>query len=204
MNSKVKTILIIIGSAVGLYLLGLFLLFGLTYFMVAGAKVEETTDISKYTEVIGPKAKKEYANKWMDDKKVFPKTVDNLNVEDFKMVYYNPWDAQYLSYLVVDYDEEAYAEEIKRLKKLGIDDYKGIYEVTGFTNYELVAMDSDAYNGFIYALTDGESKIIYVEIIFCNYVMDLDYTKYIDTKYLPDGFDATDNNNYRKKMMKEK
>ena len=204
MNSKVKTILIIIGSAVGLYLLGLFLLFGLTYFMVAGAKVEETTDISKYTEVIGLKAKKEYVNKWMDDKKVFPKTVDNLNVEDFKMVYYNPWDAQYLSYLVVDYDEEAYAEEIERLKKLGIDDYKGIYEVTGFTNYELVAMESDKYYGFVYALTDGESKIIYVEIIFCNYVMDLDYTKYIDTKYLPDGFDATDNNNYRKKMMKEK
>ena len=65
-------------------------------------------------------------------------------------------------------------------------------------------MKSDDYHGFVYAISDSESKIIYVEIIFCNYVMDLDYTKYIDTKYLPDGFDATDGNSYRKKMMKEK
>lgn len=68
---------------------------------------------------------------------------------------------------------------------------------------KLLAMDSDSYQGFVYALTDGENQIIYVEIIFCNYFMDLDYEKYIDADYLPVGFDATSNNPYRKKMLRE-
>ena len=33
------------------------------------------------------------------------------------MVYYNPWDAQYLSYLVVEYDDKSYEEEIQRLEQ---------------------------------------------------------------------------------------
>ena len=204
MNNKVKTILIIVGSVVGIYVIGTLLLLGFMFLVVASAKVEVTTDVSKYTEVIGDKAKDEYSHKWIVDKNVFPKSVDNLTVEDFKMVYYDPWDANYLGYLVVEYDEEGYDKEIERLNKVGIDDYKGIFGVTGFTNYELVAMESDIYNGFVYAITDGESEIIYVEIIFCNYVMDIDYNEYIAAKYLPDGFDATDNNSYRKKMMNEK
>ena len=28
-----------------------------------------------------------------------------MHVTDYKMVYYDPWDAQYLSYLVAEYDE---------------------------------------------------------------------------------------------------
>ena len=38
----------------------------------------------------------------MDQQKA-GKITDDMNVADFKMVYYNPWDAQYLGYLVVDY-----------------------------------------------------------------------------------------------------
>jgi len=64
-------------------------------------------------------------------------------------------------------------------------------------------MNSDRYNGFVYALTDGKSKIIYVELIFCNYIMDLDYENEIPKEYLPDNFDATENNPYRIEMMNE-
>ena len=45
--------------------------------------------------------------------------------------------------------------------------------------------------------------IIYAEEIFCNYYMDLDYTKYIPKEYLLDGFDATKDNPYRKIMVNE-
>ena len=64
-------------------------------------------------------------------------------------------------------------------------------------------MYANPYNGFVYAITDNENRIIYVELIFCNYFYDLNYKEYIPSKYLPDGFDATINNSYQKKMMEE-
>lgn len=66
----------------------------------------------------------------------------------------------------------------------------------------LLAVNADSYQGFVYALTDGKSRIIYAEQIFCNYFMDLDYTKYIPQEYLLDGFDATKKSSYYKKMTK--
>lgn len=42
-------------------------------------------------------------------------------------------------------------------------------------------------------------RIIYVEIIFCNYFMDLDYKEYVKEAYLPEGFDATRENAYRRR-----
>ncbi len=167
--------------------------------------VEETTEISKYNDVIGKEAKIEYRNKWGFDESIFPASIKGLEgVKDFKMVYYNPWDAQYLAYLVVDYNSEDYQKEVERLTAYGISEYEGYYSVSGFTNYRLLAMQADDYNGFIYAITDDNNRIIYVEIIFCNYFMDLDYEKYIDTKYLPDGFNAKENNPYRKIKMNER
>ena len=76
------------------------------------------------------------------DELIFPqKITDNMNVKDYKMVYYKPWDAHYLSYLVVQ---------------------------------------------------------------FCNYFMDLDYKKYISEEFLPKGFDTTNNNPYKHKMINQK
>ena len=79
----------------------------------------------------------------------------------------------------------------------------GYYSVTDEHTYELLAVNADEYNGFVYALTDGHNRIIYAEEIFCNYYMDLNYKDYIPSEYLLDGFDATKENPYRKKMMKE-
>ncbi len=165
-------------------------------------KEEVITDINKYQEVIGVNASNKYKDKWGMSEEIFPRSVKGLNVKDFKMVYLDAWDHQYLSYLVVDYSKDEYENEVARLNKYGIEDYIGYYGVTGFTNYKLLAMESDSYQGFVYAITDGNSRIIYVEIIFCNYFMDIKYKEYIPNEYLPDDFDATINNSYRKKFIK--
>ena len=168
------------------------------------SQVEINEDILKYNQYIGQEAIEPYRVKSSMDEEIFPESItDNMKVEDYKMVYYNPWDAQYLSYLVVNYDESDYEEEVSRLKSYDSTEYIGYYGVTGFSKYELLAMSANDYNGFIYALTDGKGKIIYVELIFCNYYYDLDYSKYINADYLPDGFDATVDNAYRKEKLGE-
>ena len=86
-------------------------------------------------------------------------TIDKLNVKDFKMVYYNPWDAQFLGYMVVDYDADAYEKEVQRLKAYDSTDYVGYYSVTEEKTYDLLAVNSDSYHGFVYALTDGNGRI---------------------------------------------
>jgi len=163
-------------------------------------RLHTTTNIVEYEKVIGNNAKGDYKYKWNMSEEIFPKTIDKLNVLDFKMICDNFIDNEFLSYLVVDYNEEDYIKEINRLKKLGIDEYN-YYEVEGFTKYELISMKSDPYYGFVYAITDGKSKIIYVELIFCNYTMDIDYEHEIKKEYLPDGFNAKEDNLYRKKMF---
>ena len=173
------------------------LLIFLLFISSVTANVEVNDDITKYNCYIGSEAKEEYRSKFDMDEAIFPKEISsNMSVSDYKMVYYNPWDAQFLSYLVVDYNEKDYKNEVKRLKLYDSTSYIGYYGVTGFSKYDLLAMYADSYQGFVYAITDGKSKIIYVEIIFCNYFMDLDYKKYINEDYLPDGFDATLDNPY--------
>ena len=209
---KVKNVLVII-SIVLLSLLATLIAYlvlgaaelGLMSYGCLSEKPVVTTDTAKYSSVIGSEAKGDYDEKWGMDESIFPeKLTSDMAVKDFKMVYYNPFDAQYLSYLVVDYDKTAYSAEIARLKGLGIENYTGFYGATGFPeDQHLVAMNSDPYQGFVYAITDDEDTIVYVELIFCNYFFDLEYTDYIDAGYLPLGFDATDDNAYRKARMGE-
>ena len=58
-------------------------------------------------------------------------------------------------------------------------------------------VDDSAYCGMVYALGAEDNRIIYVEILFCNYFMDLEYEEYINTAYLPIGFNAARGNPYR-------
>ena len=204
---KKDTIIVVVVVSICAVLTAMVMLFAVSLPVISylSSKVEETTDRTKYNDVIGKEAKDVYRNKWGFDESIFPSTIKGLEgVKDFKMVYYNPWDAQYLAYLVVDYNKDDYQKEVERLTSFGISEYEGFYGVSGFTNYRLLAMNADDYNGFIYAITDDNNRIIYVEIIFCNYFMDLDYEKYIDTKYLPDGFNAKEGNPYRKIKMNER
>ena len=201
MNNKIKTLLIFIVGAVVILLIQ-FGPIGLLMWSSASAKVEEYSAVSQYNRFMGENADEEYRSKWGMDETIFPDSITaDMNVQDYKMVYYNPWDAQYLSYLVVEYDEAQYEAEVKRLKEYASTEYKGIYGAEGFDEkYELLAMYADDYQGFVYALTDKQDTIVYVEMIFCNYFMDLDYKEYIKEEYLPVGFDATVNNPYEKKM----
>lgn len=184
-------------------LLGFSGVIGLLLYDQLESKVIINTDIDAYQNYIGETANKEYRNKFDMDESIFPQSIpDTTQVEDYKMVYYNPWDAQYLSYLVIQYDQGTYDLEVERLKKLSINEYEGYYGVTGFNEkYELLAMNADPSYGFIYAISDGIGKIIYVEILFCNYFMDLEYEEYISSEYLPVGFDASVDNEYREYML---
>lgn len=143
-----------------------------------------------------------FDDKWGMDESIFPESItEEMQVQDYIMVYYNPWDAMYLSHLVVEYDKEDYQAEVERLNAYESTEYLGYYGVTGFDeNYTLLAMHADDYQGFVYALTDNENTVIYVELIFCNYFMDLDYESYIPAEHLPVGFDAKNGNEYQKRM----
>lgn len=188
-------------------------LFGIFVLDSAHSKVKVYEDVEDYRAYIGLDADETYRDKWgMEDYAIFPEEIsDDMEVKDFKFVYYNPWDAQYVSYLTVEYDtEEAYKNETERLREEKQEKYVGYYSVTGEPEgYDLLAMNSDSYQGFVYAITpkkDEEEKnltITYVEIIFCNYFLDLDIHKYVPEEYLLEGFDATENNPYEKKMRKE-
>ena len=209
MKSKLKTILAIAGLILVAMILRYVVVGGGVLALLSWAyvqsEIEENTDITLYNQFMGENANEEYRSKCGMDESIFPESItEDMSVQDYKMVYYNPWDPQYLSYLVVEYDEEQYQAEVKRLKQYPSEDYIGIYSVTGFDEkYELLAMNSDQYYGFVYAITDNENTIIYVELIFCNYFMDLEYNDYIKKEYLPIGFDATLDNPYEKKMMGE-
>ena len=53
------------------------------------------------------------------------------------------------------------------------------------------------------SLEEENNQIIYVELIFCNYFYDIDYQDEIDIQYLPIGFDATPDNEYRQKRLNQ-
>ncbi|SFU88867.1 helix-turn-helix domain-containing protein [Butyrivibrio sp. INlla21] len=182
---------------------------GILMLMVSSAKVEVYDDVSAYNDYMNfsngayEKGVDTQWTKWGMDETIWPKEISKeMNVTDFKMVYYNPWDAQYLGYMVVEYSEDAYAEEVKRLKEYESTEYIGYYCVEEEKTYELLAVNADPYQGFIYALTDGKGKIIYGEQIFCNYFMDLEYDKYIPKEYLLDGFNATQESEYYREKRK--
>ena len=179
---------------------------GLSVAAMTSAQVEVNTDIALYNEYMGPNARREYHNKRDIDESIFPAHItEDMHVADYKMVYYNPWDPQWLSYLVVDYDNAAWEEELNRLNNCSSTKYIGYYGASGFSHYDLLAVCADEdYEGLVYALADQSSqRIIYVEIIFCNYYMDIDYEEYIDNEYLPDGFDAMPGNSIRRKFDME-
>lgn len=85
-----------------------------------------------------------------------------------------------------------------------IEEYHNYFGETGFDDgFSLAAMYADSTYGFVYALDDGHGRIVYVELIFCNYFYDLEYGQYIPWQYLPTGFGTGKENAYRKRMLGE-
>lgn len=205
------TIALITAAAVAAYfIMHIALLLGVIGFILldgAFSQVKVDTDASHYLRYMSEEAENEYRNKWGMDESIFPdELTDDMQVLEYKMVYYNPWDAQFLSYLTVTYSQSDYEAELDRLADCGITTYKDYYGVTGFSGEEdPIAMNADDYQGFVYAIHTPEKKntITYVELIFCNYAYDLDYKEYNPSEYLPLGFDAASDNPYEIRMRND-
>lgn len=147
----------------------------------------KTTNISDYSKYLGQDG--EHNNS------IFPYNIpSSAKIQDFCYYYYNPFDPNYVSYLVYSCDDVDYAKETERLSKLESSKDYLIYSATGF-KYPVCAVYADSYNGYIYALADKENnRLIYVEINFCNYFSDIDYEEIIDKQYLPIDFNAKSDN----------
>ncbi len=164
------------------------------YLKISAKASEKTyTDISQYAEQrSGDDAIDNFSARGMDE--IWPEEITaGMDVQNYFMMSYNPWDVNYLGYLVIDYEETDYMTEVLRLSEYTSTDYIGNYGATSFKDYEVLAMNADD-EGFVYAITDGTLRIIYVEMIFPGYGMDIAYEKYIPEEYLPEGLDATTGN----------
>lgn len=213
-KNKKATMTIKVVTIGGLALGGLFvfaaplLLVGLVIVNAFITQPEVHTDIENYGDYMSWSLEKTDDVKWSKwdmDETIWPREItDDMDVEDYKMVYYDPWDKQYLGYLVVNYSNEDYAKEVERLKAYESTEYVGYYTVTEEKTHDLLAVNADDYLGFVYALDLGNNRIVYAEEIFCNYFMDLDYNDYIPQDYLLDGFDATGDNPYEEQMMADR
>lgn len=154
---------------------------------------EVVENLAQYEEILGQNGR--YKKNYVEYNDIFPDQLpESADVETFYYEYYNPWDANYLGYLVYTCDEDDFRTEYDRLHKIKSSALPLIYGATGFP-YELCAVYTDEYSGYIYALADVESKtLIYVSLEFCNYFTDIDYEEIIDNRYLPYGFDAKNGN----------
>ena len=135
---------------------------------------------------------------------IWPEEItEGMNVTDYLLIHYCPWDSNYLGYLEVKYDEEDYKVEVERLSTYESTEYLGNYGAGIFKEKELLAMYSDSHN-FIYALTDGEGSINYIYLAFPAYSMDIDYEDYIPKNCLPKGLDLSEDNPVRQEVLKER
>lgn len=166
----------------------------------AFAKKEFTTDVSEYELYYGSEAEHRISNQ-MVDVSIFPEEIsEGAEVENFSFNYYNPWDPNYTTLLVLTYDDAECEIELQRLSEIeSTSEEDWTYGVTGFP-YELCAITSNEY-GIVYAMTDpDENRFIYAEISFCNFFSDMDYEEIIGEDYLPEGFDATEENPVREQF----
>lgn len=182
-------------------ILAFFLLF-CGYFIIQGERSwEEHRDINEYALLANGESVLKYFRFDGEDECIWPGSIsDSMEVEDYLLIYYNPFDANYLGYLTVDYDEEAYEKEVARLTAGTSTEYIGRYGVAGFEDYELLAINASS-SGFIYAITDEEDTIIYVAMLFPGYAMDIEYEEYVPDEYLPEGLDISKDNPTRQKML---
>ena len=102
MNKTLKRIIVIAAIVI---LTPIIFVAGILAMLGFFSRPEVTTDITKYEQIrSGPNVKEEYQERLGLDESIWPnKITDNMEVKDYKMVYWNPFDPQYLGYLVVKY-----------------------------------------------------------------------------------------------------
>lgn len=132
---------------------------------------------------------------WLDENHLFPYELpEGAQVENFRFEYYDPFDPNYMLYLVCTCDDEAFEREVARLKSVESTENRSAYGAEEYP-YELCAVRTDDYYGLMYALADRDNdRLIYFGLNFCNCFTDIEYEKYIDPAHLPTGFDAKPDN----------
>ena len=203
---KVLTILLLAG--VTFYVFIVVAIVGMFGLLVSSAKVETSTSYLEYNNYIhndrGPDSEYAMGNYPMFD--VFPETIpDGADVKEYSLMYYNPWDPQIMACMTIDHGD-GYGEEMARLSAIGVEPYTDYYSVTGEPDgYDIIAMDADDYNGFVYAMIPENSEdntcITYIALVFCNYSPDVEPADYIPPQYLLKGLDVSDDNPYRQRML---
>ena len=134
---------------VGTFLLSICLLFMSSCSGLFG--YEKYTDIADYSEIFDL-----YEVRNIEAMELFPKSVENLCVEEF----YFEWklgiigSADVQLQLSVTYDDVALGEEILRIQSLA--DGKTVFDMTSF-NYDAYVLVLGYFNSSYYALIDGNT-----------------------------------------------
>lgn len=198
-----------IGKMIGITILVIGILLILTYAAMIGyftlsaaASREIHRDVSDYAYLEdGRNVLEVFSDGGATGECIWPEEIKNdMDVQDYLLVYDCPWDSNYLGYLTVSYEEADYEAEVKRLAEYPSTEYIGNYGATGFAQYEVLAMSAGDY-GFVYALTAEKATIVYVAMVFPGYGMDIEYEEYLPKEYLPEGLDAGKDNPTRQKMV---
>lgn len=129
------------------------------------------------------------------NEEIFPASISaDMAVGNYVVAWHKPRfldGARWLMCLEVKYDKEAYEEEIERIKSNSGVEVLEVNGVVGFQGpYSVVALETIEKNGLIYALTDGEGTIVYVEMISYDGSVynNLFYSLRIPKEYLPIGY----------------
>lgn len=145
------------------------------------------TNINCYELYYGKEGK--YKNLYIGYNDIFPNNIiDNCTVKKFFFKKFVSGDNSYLGYLIIQYNDDSYINEMNRLKKIvSTIDYH-VYGIEGFSK-NLCAIYADEHYGLIYAISnDNRNEISYVDIQFCNKAIDIDYLNFINNDDLPIGF----------------
>ena len=157
-------------------------------------------DVSEYELYkSGPNAMEHFKDNLNEG--IWPDKIDSsYNVKNYFMMYYCPFDPNYLGWMNIEFSDEDYKNEVERLTLISSDDYIGVYNAEGFNDYKVLAIKADN-NGFVYAISKEANNIIYVEVEFPGYAIDIDYDKYIPLEYLPNNVQIKKGNPTQKKYM---
>ena len=172
-------------------------------------EVRVVEDIGMYDKIMGENPEYDYQFKSGNHEEVFPRNITGLNVISFKCAS-NLWaGAEYVISMVVEYDDDTFEQEIKRLEKVGTQEYLGEYGNKGFNDKwrvcsVMISESPESHYGLTYALADEFDKTIYyVELLTRNLEYNMDYKHYIDEDLLPLELDMGRDNPYIKKYVND-
>lgn len=153
------------------------------------------TSTSDYSVYLNKDPKVKYSVSLAEGDGIFPDMqITDRVVQEFLFRRSGPSEPQLIIYSTVMYNtDEAYNAELARLTSFGIDDYIGLYSVTGGPEgYNVLAMSANDM-GFIYAIAPDtpDNTITYVCLQYCNNYVTCDLSSYLPVKYQLEGIDVT-------------